>query len=208
MYKLNEFCNIITKLRKEKGLTQTALAEKLGISAQSISKWECGIGYPDVTMFPVIAEILSVPIGVLFGERKEEKMINQKYQYSKEFAACKNITVYLGNICKVEYVESKDGVCKVEAEGDPVFIRYFDAEQVDGQLLVQTKNPSGSAIFWEPYDREGFTDENTVRIYTGSDDADYANINYLDLQVTFQKNEQTGNEEVICRKRDIDQNYN
>ena len=42
MYKLNEFCNIITKLRKEKGLTQTALAEKLGISAQSISKWECG----------------------------------------------------------------------------------------------------------------------------------------------------------------------
>lgn len=56
MYRLNEFCNIIAFLRKEKSMTQTALAEKLGISPQSVSKWECGIGYPDVTLFPVIAE--------------------------------------------------------------------------------------------------------------------------------------------------------
>ncbi|MFR1518874.1 MAG: helix-turn-helix domain-containing protein [Clostridia bacterium] len=56
VYRLNEFCNIIAFLRKEKSMTQTALAEKLGISPQSVSKWECGIGYPDVTLFPVIAE--------------------------------------------------------------------------------------------------------------------------------------------------------
>ena len=68
MYRLDQFCNIIFNLRKEKGWTQTALADKLGIAPQSISKWECGIGYPDVTLFPVIAELFSVPIGVLFGE--------------------------------------------------------------------------------------------------------------------------------------------
>ena len=200
MYQLDGFCNIVAELRKEKGWTQTALAEKLGISAQSVSKWECGIGYPDVTMFPVIAEVLSVPIGVLFGEKREEKTMSPKYKYSKEFAVCKNITVYFGNICRVEYIENKEGICKVEAEGDPVFIKYFDAEQTDDQLLVQIKNPSGSAIFWEPYDRQGYTDENKVWIYYCGKDVNYTNINYLDLQATLRRNEQSGNEEVICSK--------
>ncbi len=198
MYKLNEFCNIMTALRKEKGWTQTTLAEKLGISAQSVSKWECGVGYPDVTMFPVIADILSVPIGVLFGEKREEKVMNQKYKYSRKFEACKNITVYLGNICRVEYVESKEDVCKIEAEGDPVFIGYLDAERTGEQLLVQIKNPSGSTIVWEPYDRKGYTKENIVRIYSRGKDVNYTNINYLNLKATFGKNKQSGNDEVIC----------
>ena len=198
MYKLNEFCNIIATLRKKKGWTQTALAEKLSISAQSISKWECGIGYPDVTMFPAIAEILSVPIGILFGEKMEEETIMHNNEYKKEFAVCKNITVYLGNVCRIEYIEDKPDVCKIEAEGDPVFIRYFEAEQTGDQLLVQIKNPSGSAIIWEPYDREGFTGENIVRIYYCGKDVNCTNINYLDLQVTVQDNEQSGNEELIC----------
>ena len=72
MYQLSKFCNIIFDLRKERGWTQTMLAEKLNIAPQSISKWECGIGYPNVTLFPVIAELFHVPIGVLFGEGSEE----------------------------------------------------------------------------------------------------------------------------------------
>lgn len=187
-------------LRKEKGWTQTILAEKLGISAQSISKWECGIGYPDVTLFPAIAEVLSVPIGVLFGEKSEEDTMIPTKEYSKEFALCKNITVYLGNICRVEYIESNDGVCRVEAKGDTTFIRYFEAEQIGDQLEVKIKNPNGSAIHWEPYDREDYSDENYVRIHLGGEDVDYNNINYLDLQALWNKNEQTGNYEVICSK--------
>ena len=200
MYNLKEFCNIIAMLRKEKGWTQTILAEKLGISAQSISKWECGIGYPDVTLFPAIAEVLSVPIGVLFGEKSEEDTMIPTKEYSKEFALCKNITVYLGNICRVEYIESNDGVCRVEAKGDTTFIRYFEAEQIGDQLEVKIKNPNGSAIHWEPYDREDYSDENYVRIHLGGEDVDYNNINYLDLQALWNKNEQTGNYEVICSK--------
>ena len=63
MYQLNKFCNIIYKLRKEREWTQNNLAERLGIAPQSVSKWECGIGYPDVTLFPVIAELFGIPIG-------------------------------------------------------------------------------------------------------------------------------------------------
>ena len=45
----------IKKYRKERELTQDALASALGVSPQSISKWECGDGYPDITLLPSIA---------------------------------------------------------------------------------------------------------------------------------------------------------
>ncbi|MBE6731336.1 MAG: helix-turn-helix transcriptional regulator [Ruminococcaceae bacterium] len=68
MYKLNKFGSTLLKLRKERGWTQSELAAKIGIAPQSISKWECEIGYPDVTLFPIIAELFNIPIGVLFGD--------------------------------------------------------------------------------------------------------------------------------------------
>ncbi|MBQ4607422.1 MAG: helix-turn-helix transcriptional regulator, partial [Clostridia bacterium] len=45
----------LRKYRKEKELTQEALAQVIGVSPQSISKWECGDGYPDITLLPGIA---------------------------------------------------------------------------------------------------------------------------------------------------------
>ena len=41
----------ISKCRKDKNLTQEALAEKLGISINAVSKWERGISFPDVSLF-------------------------------------------------------------------------------------------------------------------------------------------------------------
>lgn len=72
MYKLDNFGRTLLRLRKERGWTQTELAERIGIAPQSVSKWECAIGYPDVALFPVIAELFSVPIGVLFGDTPAE----------------------------------------------------------------------------------------------------------------------------------------
>ena len=72
VYKFENFCNMLLKLRKERGWTQTELAERIGISPQSVSKWERAIGYPDVSLFPTIAEIFGVPIGVLFGDATVE----------------------------------------------------------------------------------------------------------------------------------------
>lgn len=44
------FGDRISFLRKLKGLTQAQLAEKLGISAQAVSKWESGLSCPDIMM--------------------------------------------------------------------------------------------------------------------------------------------------------------
>lgn len=45
----------IRSLRKERNLSQESLAQYLGISFQSVSKWENGTSLPDVTMIPAIA---------------------------------------------------------------------------------------------------------------------------------------------------------
>ena len=64
---MKNFANIISQKRKELGLTQDALAEKLGITPQAVSKWENGVGLPDVTLFPAIACALDVSTDELFG---------------------------------------------------------------------------------------------------------------------------------------------
>lgn len=57
----------LRKYRKEKDITQEALAQILGVSPQSVSKWECGDGYPDITLLPGIANYFEVSIDELLG---------------------------------------------------------------------------------------------------------------------------------------------
>lgn len=57
----------IAALRREKGLTQDALAAQLGVSAQAVSKWENGLSCPDILMLPEIAELFGVSVDALFG---------------------------------------------------------------------------------------------------------------------------------------------
>ena len=61
------FGALIASRRREIGLTQDAFAAMLGITPQAISKWENGVGYPDVTLFPDIARSLDVSLETLFG---------------------------------------------------------------------------------------------------------------------------------------------
>jgi len=52
----------IAQQRKKKGLTQAQLAVKLQISEKAISKWENGRGFPDISLFPVLAEVFEVSL--------------------------------------------------------------------------------------------------------------------------------------------------
>lgn len=48
---------LIAQLRKEKGLTQQNIADALNISNKTVSKWECGLGCPDVALWPELSVI-------------------------------------------------------------------------------------------------------------------------------------------------------
>ncbi len=71
--------NRISQLRKEKGITQEDMAEKLGVTPQAVSKWENDISYPDILLLPKIAEILGVTVDeLLSGESKKETRVLPK----------------------------------------------------------------------------------------------------------------------------------
>lgn len=64
----------ISDLRKQKGLKQDELAEKLGISPQAVSKWENDLTCPDISLLPELAKILGVSIDeLLTGKRENEQ---------------------------------------------------------------------------------------------------------------------------------------
>ncbi len=74
----------IRRLRRERDLTQEEMAAHLGVSFQSISKWERGEGYPDITMLPALAHYLGISVDELLGtseieKRKQYDAINQTW---------------------------------------------------------------------------------------------------------------------------------
>lgn len=65
---MTAFCKNLKRLRLAKHLTQEQAAAALGVSPQSISRWECGTTLPDVTMLPTIARLYCVTIDDLYRE--------------------------------------------------------------------------------------------------------------------------------------------
>lgn len=69
----------IAQLRKEKEITQKQLAEKLGVSDKAVSRWECGKGFPDVSLLLPICKIFEINANeLLAGERLDEKEYHKK----------------------------------------------------------------------------------------------------------------------------------
>ena len=56
---------IISTLRKEKGMTQKDIADNLGITDKAVSKWERDIAFPDTATIPRLAEVLGVSVEAL-----------------------------------------------------------------------------------------------------------------------------------------------
>ena len=61
----------ISRLRRERGLTQEGLGARLGISGQAVSKWEKGESLPDILLLPELCGILGISVGALLGQSKE-----------------------------------------------------------------------------------------------------------------------------------------
>lgn len=75
------------KIRKEKNLSQEALAEQLGTTRQAISKWENGQGYPETEKLLLLSNIFEVSVDYLLKDTPEKTSENkQGYYVSREMA--------------------------------------------------------------------------------------------------------------------------
>ena len=64
---------MISSLRKEKGMTQAELAEKMGVTDKAVSKWERDLSFPDIKSIPKLAEVFEVSVDELMQVKTETK---------------------------------------------------------------------------------------------------------------------------------------
>ena len=85
--KINE---VIRQRRQELGLTQEGLAERLGVSAPAVNKWERGLNYPDITLLPTLARTLGVDLNTLLSFQEDltqeeiGQFLNQLYEAARQ----------------------------------------------------------------------------------------------------------------------------
>ncbi|WP_455718191.1 helix-turn-helix domain-containing protein [Anaerosporobacter sp.] len=90
---------LILNLRKEKGYTQKQLADAMNISDKTISKWERGLGCPDVSLLHVLSDILGVNIEqILLGELEPNEVNGGNMKKIKFYVcpSCGNIITSTG----------------------------------------------------------------------------------------------------------------
>lgn len=63
--------NVIKEQRTFMNLTQEELALKLNVSPQAVSRWECGVSYPDIAMVPLLTKVLAISADKLLGCEKQ-----------------------------------------------------------------------------------------------------------------------------------------
>lgn len=76
-----KFQDKLQVLRKEKGMSQEKLADKIGISRQAVAKWEVGQSYPEVDKLIMLSDLFRISIDKLVKDYDDE---NCSYEYIKE----------------------------------------------------------------------------------------------------------------------------
>lgn len=82
---MNKFGDFLYKLRKEKGITQSMLADELGVTNKAVSKWETGESMPETSLLLPISRIFDVTVDELLdGKRKSEQIKDNKFADDEE----------------------------------------------------------------------------------------------------------------------------
>ena len=110
---LEKIGRYIAKCRKEIGLTQEELGEKLGITAKAVSKWECGRGLPDISIMLELSYLLGINIiSLLMGEDSDTEYTIRRIggSLSKKKKRISHSTKYpkIADLSKEKIVKIKD----------------------------------------------------------------------------------------------------
>ena len=80
----------IRRLRRKADMTQEQLADQLGVSYQSVSRWENGTTYPDMEFLPVLSGIFGVTVDELLGMEEKKKKEQLSERYIEYFELCEH----------------------------------------------------------------------------------------------------------------------
>lgn len=131
---------LIYILRKEKNMTQKQLADALYLSDRTISKWERGIGCPDITIVPQLAALLDIPIeNLLTGELQKEDIVGGNMKNSSYYVCptCSNIGFATGNFTVSCCGRKFEPLVATKATDE----QKLKVEEIDMQYSISAEHP-------------------------------------------------------------------
>lgn len=177
----------IAALRKKNEMTQEALASAIGISAQSVSKWENNTNMPDVLLLPVIADIFEVSIDTLFGrtERKKHMEANEPFDMCCE-AIMDTIgadmyittTMNLSPLAEIPYADEEDYIARYKAGLKYAYEGKLRTGIFTKENIVYYRHKIGGLLLKKPeYSWAGlFDDESAEKILQLIADRDFRTV--------------------------------
>ena len=119
----------IRSLRTQNHMTQGQLAEKLNVTDKAVSKWERDLSYPDIALFPKLADILGVDVNDLLNECVDEEhpsRLVQIFEMSQDIRTPLHIILGCADMAANHY-EDKDLV-----------LRYLQSIRISGEYLLKS----------------------------------------------------------------------
>lgn len=130
--------NTITNYRKQLGLTQEALAQRLGVTNQAVSKWELDQSCPDIQLLPTLADLFGVSIDAFFGRTPAASAPQLPWEDDDTL----RVVVYLGHKRMADYKPHSNG----NLYGNLSFHLQGDAKNVQSELSLTVEgNVLGNA---------------------------------------------------------------
>ena len=132
--------NTIKTLREKNNMTQLQLADRLGVSDKTISKWETGKGYPDITLLEPIAEVFRISVTELIsGNTIQNANVSSNMLRSKFYVCpvCGNVIHSMG-----EAVIQCHGIVLNALEAEPADEHHqISIERVEDEYFVSIDHP-------------------------------------------------------------------
>ena len=143
------FSQNLQKIRSEKNLSQEQLADKIGVSRQTISAWESGKASPELDKTTAISKLFSVSIDELVGEIKTEASNFDKKEYEKNYSKiallrASGIFILFSGIAFGAFFFEKGVIAGVGlmislAISVPLFILAKNTDELENNKLIKSK---------------------------------------------------------------------
>lgn len=124
----NTLGSMIRYLRKQQNMTQATLAEKVGVTDKAVSKWERELSYPDISLFPRLADVLGVTADDLLKECIDEgkpSRLLQIFRMSHDLRTPLNIILGYAKMAELHYDEPEK------------LAKYLAGIRISGEYLLK-----------------------------------------------------------------------
>jgi CheY-like chemotaxis protein len=137
--------SFIRSLRLQHGMTQVQLADQMGVTDKAVSKWERDVSYPDMALFPHLADVLGVNVCDLLNECIEEgqpSRLLQIYSMNHDIRTPLHIMIGYANLAKLHL--SKPALLEQDLENIRVSGEYL-LRMIEQLMEVTGQQPPGQS---------------------------------------------------------------